>query len=112
MREKMIEAIEKARRVMKKANCSCQLERDHLFVDSLIANGVVMPPCQLGDMVRRADGVWTVCGFDCNRGGKWTVKLERWKDQFQDCHEYARAPFCAFGKTVFLVGKPAQTPEK
>jgi hypothetical protein len=65
-------------------------------------------PCNVGDTVYRKDGAWNVVGFDCNRGGGWSVKLERWKDQFRDYHESTRAVFKSFGKTVFLTREEAE----
>lgn len=66
-------------------------------------------PCKVGDMVYRKDGAWNVVGFECNRGGGWRVKLERWKNQFRDCHETTKVVFNSFGKTVFLTREEAES---
>lgn len=49
MRERLIELIRGARKTTKGA--SCDLEREGLFADYLLANGVIVPPCKVGDTV-------------------------------------------------------------
>ena len=49
MRERLIELIRGARKTNKGANCD--LEREGLFADYLLANGVIVPPCKVGDTV-------------------------------------------------------------
>ena len=66
-------------------------------------------PCKVGDMVYRKDGAWNVVGFECDRGGSWKVKLERWKDWFRDYHESTKVSFKSFGKTVFLTREEAES---
>lgn len=66
-------------------------------------------PCRVGDMVYRKDGSWNVVGFECDRGGSWKVKLERWKDWFRDYHERTKVSFKSFGKTVFLTREEAES---
>ncbi len=48
-RERLIELIRKAKKNTKGANCD--LEREMLFADYLLANGVIVPPCKVGDTV-------------------------------------------------------------
>lgn len=48
-RERLIELIRKAKKNTKGANCD--LEREMLFADYLLSNGVIVPPCKVGDMV-------------------------------------------------------------
>lgn len=48
-RERLIELIRGARKNTKGANCD--LEREMLFADYLLANGVIVPPCKVGDRV-------------------------------------------------------------
>lgn len=48
-RERLIELIRKAKKNTKGANCD--LEREMLFADYLLANGVFVPPCKAGDTV-------------------------------------------------------------
>ena len=49
MRDRLIELIRKARKNTKGANCD--LEREMRFADYLLANGVIVPPCKVGDTV-------------------------------------------------------------
>lgn len=46
-REKLVELIQNAKKTTKGANCG--LERDMLFADYLLGNGVIVPPCKVGD---------------------------------------------------------------
>ena len=46
-REKLVELIRNAKKNTKGANCD--LERDMLFADYLLENGVIVPPCKVGD---------------------------------------------------------------
>ena len=48
-RERLIELIRKAKKNTKGA--SCDLEREMLFADFLLENGVIVPPCKVGDTV-------------------------------------------------------------
>lgn len=48
-REKLIKLIKNAKKNTKGANCD--LERDMLFADYLLENGVIVPPCKMGDTV-------------------------------------------------------------
>lgn len=45
--ERLIELIRKAKKNTKGANCD--LEREILFADSLLKNGVIVPPCKVGE---------------------------------------------------------------
>ena len=49
MRDRLVELIKQARQRTKNANCD--IERKMLFADHLIENGVVVPPCKIGDTV-------------------------------------------------------------
>ena len=46
-REKLVELIRNAKKNTKGANCD--LERDMLFADYLLENGVIVPPCKVGE---------------------------------------------------------------
>jgi hypothetical protein len=54
-RERLIELIRKAKKNTKGANCD--LEREMLFADYLLDNGVIVPPCNVGDTVYQIDDV-------------------------------------------------------
>lgn len=49
MRDRLIELIKKAKKDTRGANCD--LERNMIFADNLLANGVIVPPCKVGDTV-------------------------------------------------------------
>lgn len=49
MKERLIELIRQARKSTKGANCD--LHREMLIADYLLANGVIVPPCKVGDKV-------------------------------------------------------------
>lgn len=48
-RDRLIELIKIAKKNTKGA--SCDLERNMLLAESLLANGVIVPPCKVGDTV-------------------------------------------------------------
>ena len=47
--DRLIKLIRQARKFTKNANCD--LEREGIFADHLLANGVIVPPCKVGDKV-------------------------------------------------------------
>lgn len=49
MKERLIELIRQAKKTTKEANCD--IHREMLIADFLLANGVIVPPCNVGDMV-------------------------------------------------------------
>ena len=49
MKSRLIELLRDAKKNTKGANCD--LEREHLFADHLIENGVIVPPCKVGSKV-------------------------------------------------------------
>ena len=49
MRDRLVELIKQARQRTKNANCD--IERKMLFADYLIENGVIVPPCKVGETV-------------------------------------------------------------
>ena len=56
-REKLIEIVRGARKATKNANCD--LEREMIFADRLLANGVIVLPCKVGDTIYRIKTVST-----------------------------------------------------
>lgn len=51
MRDRLIEL---RRQAMKHArNANCDIEREMMFADYLLDNGVIVPPCKVGDTVYR-----------------------------------------------------------
>lgn len=49
MRDRLIELIKGAKNKAKDGNCD--IERNMLFADHLLRNGVIVPPCKVGDTV-------------------------------------------------------------
>ena len=54
MRDRLIELRHEAMKLSK--NASSDIERDMIFADYLLANGVIVPPCKVGDTVYVVDG--------------------------------------------------------
>ena len=50
-RERLIDLVGKAKRNMRGKTAHSELERNMLFADYLLANGVIVPPCKVGDTV-------------------------------------------------------------
>ena len=55
MRDRLVELIREAKKQTKNANCD--IGRNMIFADYLLANGVIVPPCKVGDTVYETDGV-------------------------------------------------------
>ena len=49
MRDRLIELIREAKKHTKNANSD--LERNMIFADHLLANGVIVPPCKMGSKI-------------------------------------------------------------
>ena len=69
MRDRLVELIKQAKQSTKNANCD--IERNMLFADYLIANGVVLPPCK----TEENDGLY----------GKYTVVKNSTGKLVTDC---------------------------
>jgi len=96
------------------------------FADYLLANGVIVPPCKVGDVVYRLDGfVWKYeCGeceyfdegwYDCPNMCEKTgsskkptecIEIKEEKITFEDILRYLY--WNDFGKTVFLTKEEAE----
>lgn len=114
-KERLVELIREAKKHTKNANSD--LERNMIFADFLLANGVIVPPCKVGDVVYAITlnpktvihkihrGV--VTNIHCHTTGKHiTVRHEGLDDEpyFDDLY----CPFEIFGKTVFLTREEAE----
>lgn len=55
MRDKLIELIKEAKKHTKGANCD--IERNMIFADYLLENGVILLHCNVGSIVYETDGV-------------------------------------------------------
>lgn len=47
--ERLVELIKQAKKQTKNANCD--IEKNMIFADYLLENGVIVPPCKVGDVV-------------------------------------------------------------
>jgi hypothetical protein len=99
-KDRLIELIRGAKKNTKGANCD--LEREHLFADYLIENGVIVLPCKVGDIVY----------YPYEYGGKILEKTikkiviekeYRWLDV-----GVSFLPFENIGETVFLTKEEAE----
>ena len=57
VREKLIELLQNAKAAMKSENLSCDIARNMFVVDFMMANGVTVQECKLGDKIYQTDGV-------------------------------------------------------
>lgn len=115
MKSRLIELLRDARKNTKGANCD--LEREHLFADYLLANGVIVPPCKVGDDVYipwHYNGTRGIAYFevthiimDCKES---YVKTDFATDDegFWDLCNGGKFYFDDFGKTIFLTKKEAE----
>jgi hypothetical protein len=91
MRDRLVELIKQARQRTKNANCD--IERNMLFADHLIENGVIVPPCKVGD------DIWWVYG-----DGK--------EDNEVRCQENGVKAVCYFGNGDFkIISQDEMMPE-
>ena len=96
-RERLIELIRKAKKNTKGANCD--LEREMLFADYLLANGVIVLPCNVGDTV-----YFVYCG------NIFPHTIKRFEIDKHGNFAFSSFPFTFkdFGKTVFLTREEAE----
>lgn len=90
----------------------CKIERK---VDCLLANGVIVPPCKVGDIVHKvANDKRVKIPYECKVVGFWisedencnSAHLVRYVNGVFDCS--FSVPFTNFGKTVFLTREEAE----
>lgn len=104
MRDRLIELIREAKKHTSNANSD--IERNMIFADYLLENGVVALPCKLGDVVYRISTrtgtrikyiqETTVSRIAIDNEGIWL---------FCACNPIAK---CVFGKTAFLTREDAE----
>lgn len=114
MKDKLIELINEAKKQTKNANCD--IERNMIFADYLLKNGVIVPPCKVGDTVYVLT-YDSITGFEKSRVKRMLLK------NLQDgttikiiipciCDDWGGAvrEFYPedFGKTVFLTREEAE----
>lgn len=104
-RERLIELTRKAKKNTKGANCD--LEREMLFADYLLDNGVIVPPCRLNQRMWEASGYeideCKVSSLTQKADGSFKIRLTilRYKSVFEITTD-------AIGKTVFLTLEEAE----
>ena len=57
VKEKLVELLQNAKAAMKSENLSCDIARNMFVVDFMMANGVTVQECKLGDKIYQTDGV-------------------------------------------------------
>ena len=95
------------------------LDKNYMFAediaDHLLANGVIVPPCKVGDMVYKVVPDKRVKKpYECKVVGFWysedencnNAHLVRYVNDAFDCS--FSVPFTTFGKTVFLTKEEAE----
>ena len=100
MRDRLIELIKQAKKKTKNANCD--IGRNMIFADYLLENGVIVPPCKVGDKV-------------------WEIEYSIGSDELWEKHpletevkavclltENDYYPIDGVGKDVFLTRKEAE----
>ena len=97
MRDRLVELIKQAKQKTKNANCD--IERNMLFADHLIENGVIVPPC------KEWDTVWYI--------KEYRVPNNEYRMSFHSEWELSKESFHLsmmnnFGKTVFLTKAEAE----
>ena len=105
MKDRLIELIRQAKKHTKGANCD--LEREMLFAEHLLANGVVVLPCRLNQKM------WVTDGFEVNEckvssltqkaDGSFKIRLTYFK--YRSVFEIT---VDKIGKTVFLTREAAE----
>ena len=95
MRDRLIKLIKEAKKQTKNANCD--IERNMIFADYLLANGVIVPPCKVGDViyfVNRNSGkpIGNVIEIEIVQVGKSKIdfcgkgRIIGWDDDFEIPH--------------------------
>ena len=106
MRDRLIELIKQAKKQTKNANCD--IERNMIFADYLLANGVIVPPVMAGQKLYLSRSLMNdviegeVTGLKTTEFSRYTVVF------LIDDNRYIEIPFGAYGKTVFLTKEEAE----
>jgi hypothetical protein len=118
MRDRLIELIGEAR-AMEASGIKCKVSNEYI-ADYILANGWILPPCKVGDMVH-AKGWWwrdrddildyqiTNITITQNKKGEWTRKYRAMR--FFDGKTWDRQlnfSFDDIGKTVFITREEAE----
>lgn len=114
---KLAELIKQAKSKMFIKTFTCELERNMFVADYLLANGVILPPCKVGDktflLLEKVCGGYDIVESYCarildNGNGKiYSMFYDFGQIEMGNSLEFR---ICDFGKTVFLTKE--ETEEK
>ena len=99
MRDRLIKLIKQAKKQTKNANCD--IERNMIFADYLLANGVIVPPVKAGDKIFKINTQYA----------KYVSEetVEPYGVAYKNIlGGYALVPFDDIGKSVFLTKEEAE----
>lgn len=93
-----------------KKDVSCSRCTSEYLADHLIANGVIVPPCKVGDIVYYLDGKTIVKDVvHCiSFGGRHGVNAKGFIHMHDSDKDNITISFNLFGKTVFLTKEQAE----
>ena len=104
MRDRLIELLEKADQTVIGFSINGDVE---VLADELLAEGVIIPPCKVGDIVytinRRHPKKWKIHFIGYNSQGEFKMHIAKEKfTEMLEVWDYA------IGKTVFLTREEAE----
>ena len=114
MRDRLVELIYEARKEWDVYFNDCLLKGETrtkdltgFIADHLIENGVIVPPCKVGDTLYRVvDMSHTACNSFVD---DFPIKVEPYSIIYENMMgHYASIPFEQFGKTIFLTKDQAE----
>ena len=105
-RDRLIELIKKGEKEFSLSNRPV-LDIEEYIADYLLANGVIVPPCKVGDAIYRiVDMSHTTCKSFVS---DFPEVVEPYAVIYKDIFgSYSCIPFDEFGKTVFLTEEEAE----
>lgn len=113
MTTELVDLIKKAKNNMQGREFSCELERSFFFAEQLIEDGVIVPPCKVGDktflLLEKVTG-----GFDIVESSCVKITDNGWGKQYSmyiNCEEIGNTiEFCLsdFDRYVFLTKEEAE----
>ena len=119
MRDRLIELIKQAKKQTKNANCD--IERNMIFADYLLENGVIVSPVKIGDTVYVIEPctcynnyrTYDECHHRRTKATKWIEMVRVPKKHSTKCLKLFERPFKIeylnkIGITVFLTKEQAE----
>ena len=115
MRDRLIKLLKTPNKsvILRKANpqfVTEETDEESIVADYLIANGVIVPPCKVGDTVYLVRGKCTCNKAVCLENGG--IGITRCETEPCDAHiqevPFSLCLFNALGKTVFLTKEEAE----